>query len=219
MWTLNLDQRPTALIEIAYGDVRFNRFLGVVANSMSWDVVAAAQNMTVNLLGAQEVLPRPGSIFDASYTEFQKTRACAKGGHVFETGGSGDPLGEIAGATVNITNDFEPQMLADNLEGPGCYLLGQPAITGELRALFANDKAADKARAHDTVPLTLASRNADDSASLTLTLPETELSEPKQTIESSRGITHTMNWRAFTTPGENAPSITLSNSVATYAVA
>ena len=71
----------------------------------------------------------------------------------------------------------------------------------------------------NTVPLALASRNADDSASLTLTLPETELSEPKQTIESSRGITHTMNWRAFTTPGENAPSITLSNSVATYAVA
>lgn len=216
VFTLDLEERPSALIEIAFKTERIHRFLGCVLNSISWNILEAQQNMTLNLLGAEEVLPRPASLFDSSYTEFSKVRACSKGGEVYDTQGA-STLGHIAGASVEITNDLEGQMLADNKEGPGFFLLGQPAITGTLRALFENDKLADKAIDHDTVPLSLISRGPSGNDKLELRIPEAELDAPKASFNTSRGIVHEMNYRGFMTAGGTAPTITLTNSVATYA--
>lgn len=214
VFTLDLDERPSALIEIAYQSARFQRYLGVVLNSISWNVIEAQQNMTLNLMGAAEVLPRPVATFDAAYSELAKSRACSKGGEVYDVDGA-STLGHIAGASVEITNDLEGQRLADNQEGPGFYLLGQPAISGTLRALFENDKLADKAIDHDDVPLSLISRNGADM--LELKIPEAEFDAPKSTIGTSRGIVHEIPYRAFMSPGGTAPTITLTNQVASYA--
>lgn len=216
VFTLSLDERPSALLEYAYNAERYHRFLGVVVNSLAWNILEAEQNLTINLMGANEVKPRPSAAFDAGPSVVAKARACAKGGQVFDVGGS-STLGDISAASVEITNDLDGQMLADGREGPGYFLLGQPAITGTLNGLFAGDGLTDIARNHETRPLSLVSKSADGAATLTLRIPQAEFDEPKQTIQSSRGIVHEMGYRSYGTPGEDRPTLTLENTVESYA--
>lgn len=216
VFTLSLDERPSAMLEFAYNRERFHRFLGVMVNSLAWNVVDADQNLTINLVGGEEVKPRPSAAFDDNPSVIQKARACAKGGHVFDVEGA-STLGDISGASVEITNDLEGQMLADNREGPGYFLLGQPAITGTLNGLFKGDGLTDIARNHETRPLSLVSKSAAGTERLTLRLPMAEFDEPKQTIQSSRGIVHEIGYRAYGVPGGDRPTITLENAVESYA--
>ena len=215
VFTCTLAERPSALLALSYNRERFHRFLGTVVNQMSWNIVEAEQNLTVNLMGGAEVLPRPTASWNDSAPIYQKARACAKGGQVFDTDGS-STLGDISAASVQITNDFEGQMLADGNEGPGYFLLGQPAITGTLSGLFKGSGLTDIARANETRPLSLISRNADRSAVMTLRLPYAEFDEPKQSIQSPRGIVHEIGYRAYGIAGGDRPTITLENSVASY---
>ena len=61
------------------------------------------------------------------------------------------------------------------------------------------------------------SKSSDGAATLTLRIPNAEFDEPKQTIQNSRGIVHEIGYRAYGFAGGARPTITLQNSVESYA--
>ena len=213
-WTLDLSERPTALLELGYTDAgQFRRLLGAAVNSLSWDVLEGDQSLQVEFLAASEVKPRPSAAFDGAPTELARNRACRKGGQIYDVSGA-NTLGRVAGGSIQVTNDLEAIPLADGSEGYGAYLLGQPAITGEITALLYDGSLMQYAEDHTSVPLELVSRNATGDATLTVSLPAVEFDKPEHSVATSKGLMAKASWRAH--GAATAPTITLVNGVATY---
>ena len=214
-WTLDLAQRPSALMELGYLTAsKYPRWLGVMLNTLSWDIKEADQSISMELMAGEEVTPEPTTAFDAAPTSYAKNRAVSKGGEVYDVQGA-TTLGRVAKASVKISNDFEGQNVADGQDGYGEILVGQPSIEGSVSVLF-DDTANifDHARDHTSKPMTLISRNNDGSASLKLTLPAVEFDEAKHKIATSKGIIIDTNWRAHA--DATAPTIELVNGIASY---
>ena len=219
VFTLDLNPRPDALLELekilpAGPTSAFKRYLGVQVNSMSWPIIQDAADLTVNLIGAEEVRPAPGAAFDAAPTQLTKNRACSKGGQVADAVGA--TLGKVTSADITLTNELEGQMLADNQEGYGDVLLGQPTITGNLSVLYQDAGLVDAAEAHASRAVQLISRNNAGDATLTVDLPSVEFDAPKQVIQSSKGLVASLAYRAHYAPGDDPVTITLVNQVASY---
>ncbi len=216
-YTLSLNDRLSALLELGYlesGSELYERWLGVMVNTLSWNVLEAAQSINVGLMGAIQVDPKPGAVFDAAPTAYAKNRACSKQGIVADVIGS-NTLGNIVEASVEITNDLEGQSYADGLAGFGDFMLGQPAITGTLRGVFdtTSNNLFEHGQQQTSKALILQSKNKAGDATLTLTCPNVEFSEPKHKIESSKGLHVTVDYRAH---AGTAPTIVLVNGIASY---
>lgn len=213
-FTLDLAARPYALLELSYA-ARFRRFLDVFANKMSWSVIEGDQNMKLELIPSVEVSPRPSATFDAAPTALAKNRACAKGGNVYDVSGA-STLGKITKADVEISNDLDPQRLADGLAGYGDVSLGQPSISGTLSALLdSNTSILDYQEGHTSAALSLVSTNSAGDASLTLNLPAVEFDKAKHVVNTSKGLVlDGVAWRAH--QHATAATIVLVNGVASY---
>lgn len=216
-FTLDLTDRPSALLELAVSEstpsTRRHRHLGVMLNSMEWDVRDAAQDIKCDFIGAIEVRPYPSSAFDATPAALQlKNRACSKNGRVWDGAAS---IGDIAKATVKFENDLEGQLLADGVEGFGYVLLGQPKVGGTMDALFTPAAVVDDALARTSKHLVLVSKNTAGNHSLTVDIPQAEFDVPKVVIETSKGIViNGLGWRAH--KGGSPVTVVLVNGVSGY---
>lgn len=220
VYTLDLLPRPSALLEFIVGPAggeRFHRFLGMMLNELNWSVMEDDQSFTTGLIGAVEVKPFPVAAWDdEAAARWPKSRACTKRGHVYDVINA-STLGDIAKASVAITNDLSGEALADNQEGFGQILLGQPMVTGSLEALYTQEASVyDAALTHTTKKLVLVSANAAGTHSLTLTVPNVEFDRPKQEVKTSKGLKVALNWRAHHVDGADPVTITLKNAVAAY---
>lgn len=214
-FTLNLADRPSALLELGFlSATRYRRWLGCMVNQISWDILGDDQNIEVELLGAVEVDPAPGSVWDASPTVHTKARAARRTAAVYDVQGS-STLGKIAECSLQLGNDLDPRILADGQEGPGLVLLGQPTVEGTATVLVEDSTTLlDHARAQTSKPMTITTESLDGAHSLTVNLPAVEFTEAKDRIQTSRGLVVETTWRAHAdvTP----PSIVLVNDVEAY---
>ena len=213
-FTLDLSERPTALIDLAYNSgTLVRRWLGAALNSMKWSITGDEQSFDWELIPAVEVRPRPTAVWDASPTEYAKARACSAKGQVSD---GSNTIGRVSEADIEIVNDFESHNLADGADGFGVHILGQPAISGKITAVFGDDTSLlAYMEGHTSVDLSLTSATADGSASLTVNLPAVELGKQKHSVKTSKGMMIEADWRAHDTT--TAPTITLVNGVASYA--
>lgn len=217
VFTLDLADRPSALMELSLSEstpsTRFHRHLGVMLNSLQWNVRDAAQDITAEFVGAIETRPYPVTVFDETPTALRaKNRACSKNGRVWDGTGS---IGDVAEATVRFFNELEGQNLADGLEGFGYTLLGQPAVSGTANILFTPAALMDDALARTSKHLVLTSKNSAGTATLTVDIPQAEFDVPRIPVETSKGIVvNGLNWMAH--KGETPVTVTLVNSIASY---
>lgn len=214
-WTLTLDPRPSALMELGYLSAgKYPRWLGVMLNSLSWDIKEAEQSMSLELLAGIEVTPEPTTPWDTAPTEYAKARAVSKRGEVYDVAG-GNTLGRVTKASIKIANDLEGQPIADGTDGFGEILLGQPTIEGSVSVLFGDGVSVfDYGRDHTSRPMTLISASEGGSETLTVSLPAVEFDEIKHQIATSKGLVVETNWRAHA--DASAPTITLVNGISGY---
>src|SRR3546814_15260585 len=82
--------------------------------------------------------------------------------------------------------------LANGEEGFGVILLGQPAITGTLEALYTQEASVyDAALTGVTKKLVLVNANAAGTHSLTATFPTVEFDRPKREVKTTKGLKET----------------------------
>lgn len=226
VYTLSLADRPSALLELALTEndgapsTRYHRFLGILLNALSWNVLEKDQSFETELMGAVEVKPFPVAAFDAVPTaRMAISRACTKGGEVYDGANlAATTLGKISKASARIFNDLEGFALADGLEGYGHIQVGQPMIEGSLSALFETDTLMDHALAHTSKGLKLVSKSADGAHSLKLDCANVEFDRPHIVIPTSKGlIADGIKWRAHHVDAAAAPTVTLINATAAYA--
>src|SRR3546814_18479451 len=105
--------------------------------------------------------------------------------------------------------------LANGEEGFGVILLGQPAITGTLEALYTQEASVyDAALTGVTKKLVLVNANAAGTHSLTATFPTVAFDRPKREVKATKGLKVSRNWRAYQEPGSELPTFTVINAVA-----
>lgn len=225
VYTLSLDDRPDALLELSLTEndaapsTRYHRFLGMMLNALSWDVLEKDQSFETELMGAVEVKPFPVTPFDATpNARYATSRACTKGGEVYDGANlAATTLGRISKASARIFNDLEGFALADGQEGYGHIQVGQPMIEGSLSALFENNTLMDHALAHTSKAVKLLSKSADGAHSLKLECPNAEFDRPHIVVPTSKGlVADGIKWRAHHVDGAAAPTITLINAIANY---
>lgn len=214
-FTLDLDDRPTALLEAGIIEAsKYHRYLGCALSSMSWGIQEADQNLAIEAMGAVKVSPVPGSAFDADPTAYAVNRACKKAGEVYDVQGA-NTLGLVTAASITIANNLEGMHLADGAAGYGVYDLGQPTISGELTALYDDDtELLEHAEGNVSRALTLISANQAGDATLTVNLAAVAFDQPTWSFETSRGLILTQNWRAHA--HATAPTVVLVNGIASY---
>lgn len=224
-FTLSLNDRPSALLELALTEndaapsTRFHRYLGILLNALSWNVLEKDQSFETELMGAVEVKPFPVAAFDAAPdARYPTSRACTKGGEVYDAANyAASTLGKISKASARIFNDLEGFPLADGLEGYGHIQVGQPMVEGSLSALFENATLMDHALAHTSKGLKLVSKSADGAHSLKLDCANVEFDRPHIVVPTSKGlVADGIKWRAHHVDAAAAPTVVLINATANY---
>lgn len=220
-FTLSFNPRPSATLELAMANASTSRyldFLGMMLSEIEWDVLDKNQSFKTTLIGAvQSPFPATSTpLYSAPASLWATLRACSKGGAIYDVSGS-STLGAITKGNVKISNDLQPQKLADGQEGYGQILLGTPMITGSLAAIFDDSTLMDAALSGTSKPLVLVSKNAAGNRSLTLNLPHVEFDRPQYEVKDRKAIiAEGINYRAHYLSGDAAPTIVLVNDVATY---
>lgn len=219
-YTLSLAARPSSWFEVTVGetpDQRLHRFLGVMLNQMSWDVMANAQSFTANLLGAVEVKPQPTTALDLTpSSRLAKRQACTKRANIFDVSGA-STLGRISGCTIQWSNDLTPYSLADGQEGTGEITLGQPSVSGSISGLFENGTLFDHALTHASKKLVIVQGDSSGTRSLTTTIQNIEFDRPKLQINTSKGlVVEGLPWRAHHVSGAAAVTVVLTNDIPAY---
>lgn len=211
-YTLDLAERPSALMEFGFLTAnKRRRWLGCKGQTLSWGVKDGDGNISMDLIGAVQELPHPGSAFDGSPTRLAKDRACQAYGEISD---GGDTLGRVISTTIEIGCDHEGLSVADGNRGYGAIPLGLPYIKGSMRALLFDGSAMDYAEDHTSRSLTLINRNSAGDHSLTGNLPAVEFDKPSYTHNTSKGLIVELDWRAHS--DASAPTFVLVNGVADY---
>lgn len=228
VFTFDLRQRPSALMELRYGDIaagggaganpKWHRGLGLMLNELSWDFVDPKQLLKSAWLGSVEVMPQPTDDFDdAPAAKWARLRACKKRSQVYDVTPN-STLGKITKAGLVISNDYEMHELADAQEGIGAFTLGQPKIELTLTGLLTNLSIFDHGYSHTTKPVTLITKDASGTYSGTLVLPNVEFSQPERPVETSKGLfVEGLKAMAHFVSGAASPTFTLVNSTPSYA--
>ena len=213
-FSLNLDERPTALMELAYqltGADEFRRLLGCAVNTIQIPFKEGDKGMELGLMLSEMVSPNPGAVFDAAPTAYAKNRVCHRSAEIISPTNS---LGRIVSGTVDITNDFEGKHVADGNEGYGVILLGQPGISGSLTALLFDGDLRDREEAHTSTDIRFTLSNEAGDNSLVMNFPNIEFDKPSHSVTTSKGLVQTANWRAH--QGAGTLEIVLTNGISTY---
>lgn len=219
-FTLDLAPRPSALLELSLNDSaedRFHRFLGFKMQELSWDVMEAAQKFNTSLIGAVEVKPFPETAFYATPAAlYPELWACTRRAAIYDVEGA-STLGEISKGSVKAANNHDGYALADGQEGFGCILLGEPAVTGTLSALFRNDTLMDHALSHASKKLVFKQMDKSGTYSMVTTIPNAEFDRPKVQVENKKAlVADGLPWRAHAAAGAEPVTIVLTNTVASY---
>lgn len=210
---MDLTDRPHALFEMGHSDVsKYYRVLDGHVTKLAWDIVAAEQTITADIIGATET--EYGAPFDAAPTSFASFRAVGAGGTISD--GAGSTLGTVVGGNIEINSGMTGIMLADGLEGYGLFDLSDLVFSGKLKAVFDGASAYALARANTSTRLKIVSTATIGGSTFTLTvdMPYVELSEPKREVSGKSGLYVEMDWRAHA--GATLPTVVLANDVTSY---
>ncbi len=219
-FTLDRDCKPNGLLELMGVRVatptpaaRIRRYLGMMVNGMTWDMLALDQSFVFNLLMGAQVRPFPSTAFDVSPTKLGKSRAMAANMKAYDVENA-STLGSISGATLAINLNPDPQRLADGVTGYGEVLSGDIAITGTLTALHKDGGLAQYADAHTSTPLTLFTASESGDASCAINLPRVEYAEPPDEINNKNGLQRTYNFTAHAQAGDGPVTVVLTLPIA-----
>jgi hypothetical protein len=219
-FTLARDCKPNALLELVgqriatpSPDPRIRRFLGMMIRDMSWDMMSQQQNFVFNLLMGAQVRPFPAAAFDATPTKLGKSRAMAAKTLIEDVAGN-STLGAISGFTLGLNLNPDPQALADGLTGYGEVLPGDITLSGTITALHKDGGLAGYADAHTTKPLIITTESETGDASLVITIPSVEFSEPADEVNGKNGLQRTYNWMAHWNTGDDPVTFELINTIA-----
>lgn len=215
-FTLDLSDRPINFMELGYTDASiFRLFVNCVVNKLSYAVTEKEQNIDIELMPGQRRTSEPTQAFDNAPLIYAKNRAASKAGEVYDVSGA-STLGQVSAATVEITNNIEPQHIADNEVGYTAWLLGDPDIGGTITWLFSDTSGIfNYEEDHTSVQLSLVSRNPATSDTLELRLDSVEFDKAKYQVQTRNGIIMESNWRAHASA--IPPRFILTNGVSSYA--
>lgn len=213
---------PSALLDPGHtGTGKYYRTLGVMANTLKFDVTNPAQSIDVGFLAGVE--SEETAAFDANPTSYGQVRAYGAGGSVWN--GVNSALGKITGGTFNLDRQMKGEMVAqpDNLPlnavtGYGLITQGEVAISGDMKLVFDSAGAYALARANTSTRLRIASRGLSgaDVFGLYWDMPNVAFEEKSVPIDGKSGILATVNWYAHRDTAGRLPLVTLVNDVASY---
>ncbi len=218
IYTINLDPRPSFFAELMFATnpAIFRQWLGGGASKIEFGIREGDGIATVSGLFAAAKFPHVATSFDDTPLDMQANMACRKFGTIVNIE-NGNTIGQIVSSTFMIDNDMEGFATGDDSYdgGYGSILLGDFAISGRAKILLFDGLAQLYAEEHTSFPLVMGVKNADQSASLKITLPTCEFGKPIYSISSSKGLIQDYEWRAHTSGTD--PTIELTNGVSAYA--
>ncbi|MGE0358648.1 MAG: phage tail tube protein [Burkholderiales bacterium] len=215
---VNLNDRPSALLELGHldaGNNKFYRYLGSMLNELSYDVMALEQNISMQLIAGEEVDPLPGAVWDAAPTGYSSVRACGHGGLISD-GAAG--LGKLTGGTFRVNNAMEGVSLGDGQEGYGLVNQGEMALGGSVKAVFTSGDAYALARANSTTRMLIQSSalSGADTFKLVADMPAVQFIEKTVPKEGKSGLFADLDWTAHRLVSGELPLIYLVSDVPAY---
>lgn len=214
IFTLDLDPRPSAMLELGYTQAnQYRRWLGCMLNKLSWGIKDSDQDITVELIGAtQDATKHTAPYMATPSTQYQKNRACSRKGLIRN---QGNTLGRVLSATLSIENDLEGKHTADGEPGYGLILLGEPSVSGTLNYVQFEGDSFSNAEDHTSVDLQL-TVGAPSGDTLQAIIPAAELGKPSYSVPTSKTLLQEgVPWRAHASA--NPVQFVLTNGIATYA--
>lgn len=215
VYPIDLVDRPSALLELGHTDIgKYYRTVGAKVNSLSYDITAQEQNITLAIIAGAET--EEASVFDATPTVLTPLRGCGHGGQLSD--GSGTTLGTVVSGDIAVGNNMTGQPLADGLEGYGLIEQGDTSIGGKIRTVFDGAGAYALARASTSTRMRISSSvaNGSDTFRLVWDCPNVELVEKAPPKEGKSGLYAELDWMAHRDSAGNLPLVMLTNDVASY---
>jgi hypothetical protein len=215
VFPIDLNDRPSALLELGHTDIgKYYRTLGAKVNSLSYDITAQEQNISLAVIAGAETAE--ASVFDATPTVLTPLRGCGHGGQLSD--GSGTTLGTIVSGDISVSNNMTGQSLADGLEGFGLIEQGDTNIGGKIRTVFDGAGAYALARASTSTRMRVSSSvaNGSDTFSLVWDCPNVDLVEKAPPKEGKSGLYVELDWMAHRDSAGTLPLVLLTNDVASY---
>lgn len=215
VFPIDLNDRPSALLELGHTDIgKYYRTLGAKVNSLSYDITAQEQNISLAVIAGAETAE--ASVFDATPTVLTPLRGCGHGGQLSD--GSGTTLGTIVSGDISVSNNMTGQSLADGQEGFGLIEQGDTNIGGKIRTVFDGAGAYALARASTSTRMRVSSSvaNGSDTFRLVWDCPNVDLVEKAPPKEGKSGLYVELDWMAHRDSAGNLPLVMLTNDVASY---
>jgi hypothetical protein len=215
VYTLSNTEPPSALLCLENSTAsKFTRWHGVMLNSISLNMGESDGKITYELIGCDQ--ESASGAWHAAATQLDRSRSCGKSGKVYDIDG-GSTLGLVDTSSITITNDMEGISLLDGEKGYGDIITGQKAISGSSSILLdTNTNMLDHALSDTVKPMTLVIKSDNGTDQMHIHMPSVYFKEPKQSINTSKGIVQQIDWQAFDNGGGTQPTITLINQIASY---
>jgi hypothetical protein len=204
---------PSMSIEVGMPEVpTFNMYSGVVANTLRIEATRRGQlQATVGLIAqgnTANTATQAGTPAAIALTRFGHFN-CA-------ISRNGTALGNIVSADFTYSNNLDR---VETIRADGKIEAADPtiaALTGSIRARFADTTLIDQATAGDACTLAF-TWTISASASLSFTAHSVFLPVPRQTVEGPGGVEVTFDWQASraTSPARMCTAV-LTNSTASY---
>jgi hypothetical protein len=215
LFPVDLNDRPSALLELGHSDLsKFYRADGVKLNSLAYDLTAAEQDISMDVLAGAET--EYGTTWDATPTSFDSVRACGSGGRI--SNGSNTALGTVVSGDISVNNGMQGYLLPDGLEGYGLIDQGEISIKGKVKTVFDAAGAYALSRADTSTRLRLTSNAAvgSDVFSLVWDIPNVSFAEKAPPKEGKSGLFVELDWEAHRDAAGNLPLVMLTNDVTAY---
>lgn len=215
LFPVDLNDRPSALLELGHSDLsKFYRTDGAKLNTLSYDLTAAEQDISMELLAGAET--EYGAAWDATPTAISPVRACGSGGRI--SNGSNTDLGTVVSGDLSCSNNMQGYLLPDGLEGYGLIDQGEVVLKGKVKTVFDAAGAYALSRADTSTRLRLSSHAAvgSDVFSLVWDLPNVSFAEKAPPKEGKSGLFVELDWEAHRDTAGNLPLVMLTNDVTSY---
>ncbi|MBI5920261.1 MAG: hypothetical protein HY847_01280 [Betaproteobacteria bacterium] len=215
VFPFDMAARPSALMELGHSDIgKYYRDLGLMINKLSYDVMAAEQDVDMEYIGGSET--EETSVWDATPTTYASVRATGNGCYI--SNGATSALGVITGGKFAADNGMQGRKVANQQEGFGLIDQGEVALSGNLEVVFDASGAAALARANTSTRMRIGS-TASVSGSvfgLCWDMPNVQIIDKMVPKKGKSGIFASYDWAAHRDTAGNLPMVTLINDVAAY---
>ena len=206
IFTSGAEDIPSHTLELGLKDKNvFVRHLGVKFGSFQLNFEPSGNaSATINAVGQSET--KSGSSVDATPVAQSYERLSQFQGSVSR---DGTPLGNVSAASVNFSNDLEPQTV---LRGDGKINSVQPrmrSISGNIETRFDNSDLYDLAVNGTPVALSFA-YTVSATHKLVVDIPFVQLVKSKLTLEGPGGIQYRCDLRGSRPIGSEDPMITVT---------